>query len=190
MSGSLTRDLKLMVTNFTKQWADKFNALNASVDTIRKGVASIASGVAQNLSAVKANLDMNSEATEQLDIFNQIWAKMLQRVVDRAETIDFMMQKGYSSASQLSQDDLALIKAHAQDYFQELFLTCKGQVKEEREAYIKQLRERAEEEYKAAQATKKEETIADEALRGAEQSLSNAGGQGSPIPDGAEVFGG
>ncbi len=194
MSGSLTRDLKKMHGDFVKQWADKFNALLKTVNNVQAGVGSIAGGVAQNLAGVKANLDANGDALEQFDIFNQIWAKMLMRIVQRAEQTDYMRVQGILSMEHLSATDLDVIKDRSKDWFDATFMAMKEEVKEEREAYIKELRAKVAEQQaadtKEKEGAKKEAAVAEEALRGAEQNLSVSGGHGSDIPAGAEVFGG
>lgn len=182
MSGSLIRAHQ----EFTKTWTDKFNELNKMAGVTREGVASIATGLAQNFAALKANLDMNSDAMEQLDIFNQIWAKVFQLIIERIEQEKFLRTNNMPDSA-LRNSDLVEIKSNAQTSFQDMFQLAKDKVVEERQAYLKELRAKTEQEAKPVST---EEDIAREALINAERGISMAGGEGSAIPDGAEIFGG
>src|SRR5690349_15912094 len=177
-----TLPLMLDQQKFLKEWADKFNALVNMATTTRSGVASIAAAIAQNFAAVKANLDANSEALEQLDVYNQVWAKMflclIERMISTSQIIQ--LQRGYVPLSDQE------IKTQAKEDFTALLQECKSRVLEEREAYIKALRAQADNEQKRAN----EGTMAETALRNAEQSMSTVGGEGSAIPEGADIFGG
>lgn len=189
MSGSLTRSLKKMQSDFTQQWADKFNGLLETVKRVQAGVGSIAGGVAQNLASVKANLDANGDALEQFDIFNQIWAKMFLKLAERTEQANYLILSG-RKLDELDDSDRTVIKDRAREWFGDIFQAMKVEVQEERDAYIKELRAKAAEVQKEMDDAKKEGDVAEQALRGAEQNLSVPGGEGSEIPAGAEVFGG
>lgn len=185
MSGVSKRDLEA----FEKEWKHRITTLEGRVQLVRDGVGSIAAGVAQNLASVKANIDSNGDALEQFDIFNQIWAKMFMKMSELIAQTDYLHAGGLQVVD-LKERDLAYIKEHAKDWFENSFNVAKAEVKEEREAYIKELRTKAVEFQKAQEEAKKEEAVAESTLRGAEQILSTPGGQGSEIPEGAEVFGG
>lgn len=163
--------------------------LEGRLEKTREGLTSIAAGVAQNLASVKANLDMNSDALEQFDIFNQIWAKMFMRLSERVEQANYQLYSG-RKIDDLQDVDRDFIKVRAKEWFETVFLAIKEEVKEEREAYLVELRKKATEEMESQKQAKKEESVAEETLRSAEQTLSTAGGQGSEIPPDAEVFGG
>ena len=171
-----TLKLQLEQQEFVRVWSDKFDALANMANSTRNGVASIAAAVGQNFAAVKANLEANSDAIEQLDIYNQIWAKMFLCLLECILEIN-----GIVPAPE--------IKDRAKNDFQALFVECKARVVEEREAYIKAIRARVEEEQRAA-TKPSEEDMAKETLSSAESSISTFGGEGSAIPDGAEIFGG
>ena len=177
-------NLSLMIDQqkFLKEWADKFDALANMANTTRNGVASIAAAIGQNFAALKANLDLNSSALEQLDVYNQIWAKMFLGILERIVQINnqFTHQSGYVPK------DNKEIREEAKEIFHALLNECKARVLEEREAYIKSLRAQAE----AEQQQTNEGKVAEETLRNAEQSMSTFGGEGSDIPEGAEIFGG
>lgn len=184
MSGSLIRAHE----EFTKLWTTRFNSLNEMAGKTREGVASIATGLAQNFAALKANLDMNSDAMEQLDIFNQIWAKMFLFIIERMEQEKFLRTNNIPDLV-LRNTDLEEIKSTAQTSFQDMFQLSKDKVIEERQAYLKELRTKVEQEAKTAEPVT-EEVMAREVLLNAERGISMAGGEGSAIPDGAEIFGG
>lgn len=157
---------------FVENWSNKFETLSSMAMVTRDGVASIVAGIGQNFAALKVNLEANSDALEQLDIYNQIWAKMFLCLLERIVALP-------RSVLDSDQD----IKNRAKEDFQALIRECKLAVFEERKAYVEAMR---------AQAIKEntEEAVAEQALRNAEQSLSTAGGEGSTIPDDAEIFGG
>lgn len=168
--------------------------ITGSHDKTREGVKSIIAGVGQNLAAMKANLDSNSEALEQFDIFNQIWGKMFIRICEKIEYHAVVGILG-KAPSDITQEQLEGIKTAGREWFTAAFNIIKEEVKEEREAYLKELRQRAKEEMErqsaAEEQAKKEEAVAEAALRNAEQpTVSAPGGQGSSIPEGAQVFGG
>ena len=163
---------------FVKQWTDKFEALAHMANTTREGVASIVAAVTQNFGAIQANLSMNSDAVEQLDIYNQIWAKLFVYIFEQLESLKPLSVNLESS------------KAEGRERFSAIFQECKDRVVEEREAYIKLRRQQVEEERKAQEQAKKQDTVAEETLRSAESAISMPGGEGSTIPEGAEIFGG
>lgn len=185
MGGAALRSIEKAQTEFLNNWKDKFNGLLETVENVRHGLASVAGGIAQNLGGIKANLDMNSDAMEQLDIFNQIWAKMFVLLLEQIETIRL---QGDPSVTR------EFIQARAKEGFADFFNHTKALVLEERIAYIKEMREKIAQEQAAQQtaqeSAQKEADMAESTLRGAETALSNAGGEGGAIPDGAEVFGG
>lgn len=158
---------------FVENWANKFETLTNMATSTRDGVTSIVAGIGQNFAALRINLEANSDALEQLDIYNQMWAKMFLCLLERIVALP--------SRSKLESDQD--IKDKAKEDFQALIRECKLAVFEERKAYIEAMR---------AQAAKEntEENMAEQALRNAEQSLSTAGSEGSAIPDDAEIFGG
>lgn len=164
---------------FIKSWAEKFNTLAHMATTTREGVASIVAGITQNFGAIQANLSAHSDAVEQLDVYNQIWAKMFLHVFEQLECAKYQ----YAGDSEL-------IKVTGEEKFAAAFQECKATVLEEREAYVRHRQAQIEEQKMQAQ-TKTQDRVAEEALRSAEGTIiSTPGGQGSAIPDGAEIFGG
>mgnify|MGYP003417569069 CR=1 FL=1 len=171
----------------------RVTALDGRLQLVREGMGSIATGVAQNLASIQANLSNNGDALEQFDIFNQIWSKMFMRIIERQEQTAYLHATGKLEID-LFESDREVIRTKAREWFDLTFQNLKDIVKEERDAYIKELRARVQAEHEKAQQeaeqAKKEGEVAEEALRGAEQSLSASGGQGSEIPAGVETFGG
>lgn len=174
----------------------KVTTIEGRIGMIRDGLGQMSVGVAQNLAAVKANLDSNSDALEQFDIFNQIWAKMILKLSERVAQTDYVVETRIAPQD-LNEGDRALIKERAREWFTAVFNEMREEVRVEREAYLKELRAKAaeiqaeqEKAVKEEERAKKEAEIAESTLRGAEQNLSTPGGQGSEIPAGAEVFGG
>jgi len=170
--------------------------LNTRIDTVRNGLQSISVGVAQNLAALKANLDVNADGLEQLDIFNRIWAKVLIRSSMRQAQFQYLIDNNLK-LEELKDNDLAVIKEQGNEWFEATFVAMKAEVVEEREAYLKELRAKAaeiqseqEKAAKEAEQAKKEGEVAEEALRGAGQGIAALGGHGSEIPAGVQVFGG
>jgi len=163
---------------FVREWADKFDALASMANTTRTGVASIAAAIGQNFAALKANLDAHSDAVEQLDVYNQIWAKMFLCLLERIVEIHLAMLG--------EPEEPQRVKDLAKEDFQALLQECKARVLEEREVYIKTLRAQAEDERRMATES---ETVK-EAFQDTKTLISTPGGDGSDIPDGAEIFGG
>lgn len=108
----------------------------------------------------------------------------------------------YKKALELSADDVADIKSNAETWYKELLTSAFRSAQEsmrdqERaadaayEAEQKRAKEAAE---KAAAAQREQQALEDECKKAAadEQSLTakTSGGQGSPYPEGAEIFGG
>ncbi len=180
------KDVKKYVTDFIGEWEGKFTKTVELYDKMRTGIASISAGVAQNLGAIKANLDINSDAIEQFDIFNQIWARMLIRMAERIVYLE--------NGATLSPEE---IKEKGREWFEATFKDLKEQVLHDRQAYMEARRaemeatKAAEEQARQAEEqAKKEQSTAEETLRSAETSISTSGGQGSDPPPEAEIFGG
>jgi len=170
--------------------------LSTRIDTVRNGLQAMSVGVAQNLAAVKANLDVNADGLEQLDIFNRVWAKVLIHLSMRQAQSQYLIDNNLK-VEELKENDLAAIKEQGNEWFEATFNAMKAEVVEEREAYLKELRVRAaeiqaehERVAKEAEQAKKEGEVAEEALRGAGQGIATLGGHGSEIPAGVQVFGG
>lgn len=172
-------DIRKFVKDFVDEWDTKYTKSIGLMDTIRTGTASIAAGVAQNLGAIKANLDINSDAIEQFDIFNQIWARMLIRMAERIVYLE--------NGATLAPEE---VKEKGREWFEATFKDLKEQVLQDRQAYMEARRQEMEAAKAAEEQAKKEQSTAEETLRTAEQSISTPGGQGSDPPAEAEIFGG
>jgi len=186
--------------SFRKEWADKFNGMQ---DRFQKIV--VATG--QQLAQINANQQVHSNVLEALDVNIQATAKAVREVYGRFQQIDHHLQSiaqphgsDVGVDFELSQENLAVIKDRAQDAYDATMKECFRQVHEERKAAIEEQRRAAEEAKKkaveeaaAAVKAKEEASTAEEVLQEAESSSrlsTQAGGQGSDIPAGAEVFGG
>jgi hypothetical protein len=190
MGGAAMREVLSKVDKFSKEWTTKFNSLVDTVNTIRKGVASIATGVAQSIGQLKANIDVQGDALETLDAYNQVWGRVMIRLMERIYQADMQIQQGIKDPKELTPEQVELIKAHAEDYFRELVNTTMAQVKEDRARVIAEMRAKAEAEQKAQEQAKSEQQVAEETMLAAEKNISTPGGDGAEIPAGAEVFGG
>jgi nitrogenase subunit NifH len=179
MGGAAIREIDRKVDAFIQSMTQQFNGVVRMANAIREGVASMSGAMTQALQGIRGNMDNQSNALENLDVYNQIFGRMLLRVIERVICLEKPQAQG---------DE---VKQIAEDLFNDLFTETKARVIEERTAYIEKMRAEAREAEEAEQA-KKEQGIAEEALLNASKpSLHTQPPDGPPQhPEGADFFGG
>jgi len=178
--------------SFRDEWADKFNSLS---NRFEKFIVA----VGQQLAGVSANQQIHSNVLERLDINIQAVDRGVREAYGRFEMLDTLLQKSDLDFAELTAEELASIKESAQETYKDTMQECFRQVNEERKAAIEEQRaaaKKAAEEAKKAseeEAQKAEAEVVEQEMQKAEEPstmLTEPGGEGSKIPEGAEVFGG
>lgn len=168
------------VDKFSREVAEKHNG-------IAKQVQELTQQVAQDLGQLSAYIQTLSDSSDRMDLNVLALADLTKKL-----SIDLYVMK--HSTPDKAPEELA---KEAETFYRKLMAESFDTVIKKREEGAKARREalqKAEEDRKAAEAARSEAEKAEEVLLAAERGMiadaTNSGGQGSPIPEGAEVFGG
>jgi hypothetical protein len=182
---------------FKNTWADKFNEMSQSVSDLTTRFKAIVTATGQQLSVINANIGVHMEAIEQLDIYNQVNARAILECYGRFSQIDVILQNMESilrtqfeygdSVTRFSQSDLEAIKKDARQCYEDTMQNCFELVREERAQKLKEYRAEQEKARQEEEAKRAEDELKDSE---AKKLVSEPGGDGASIPEGAEVFGG
>ena len=178
--------------------------INKTVEDLKDRLRRLAVEAAQQMGLISATQQVHSDIIEKLDINTQVLAKMVREAYGKLEQADVYLGRvkeewgKFPDASELSYDltsqEAREVRDRADELFSDVMKEMFRQVHEEREAAKEEHRKAAQkekEEAEKAQKAKAEAERAEESLQEAESKIvGEPGGQGSSIPEGAEVFGG
>ena len=195
--------LRAAIAEVKKEWGDfrsdmirRFNSLVNNLNDHKKRFDRIVIATTQRFASVQVSLEAFSQALEQLDAHSQTVARTQLEVFGRLAQIEKHLASQGFNFEDLTPSDIEEIKISAREAFEATWNNCYRIVLQMREAAIKAQREAAEKAKKEAEEAKKDEqeaTRAEEELQTAESTsnlVDEPGGEGSEIPEGAEVFGG
>ena len=175
-------------------------ALTKRFDDLNDRFRQLAAGMAKQLAGLNANQQVHAEVLEKLDVNTQVLAQMIKNLYGKLEQVDVFIARisEYPNMSveltDLSSQDAKEIKDRADEIFNDVMRDMFRQIHEERKAAMEEHRlaaEKEKEEAAEAEKAKKEAEQSEEALQATEQEIvGEPGGEGSSIPEGAEVFGG
>lgn len=201
---------KTEVIGVIKDLGEKHNALAAQVEAQGQMLQNIAGFVASKLGDFNGSTEARyisiAKSIRGVDLNVLAIGEMLKEVIGQLTQVDAFIgnlhtQTG-TKALELSPEDIEALKKSAEEWYKELLRSAFAKAQEnmreqERaadaayEAEQKKAKEAAE---KAAAEQKEQQTLEDECKKAAldDQSLAakTSGGQGSPFPEGAEIFGG
>jgi hypothetical protein len=166
------------VDKFANDWATKHNG-------VAKQVQELAKQVAQDIGQLSAYVQVQADSIDRLDLNLLALAELNKRLC-------LQVMQSRAPADTPKED----IEREAQEFYKkELAGSFDVALKRRKEAEeaAAAARQKAAEERKAAAEAKSEAERAEKVLLDAERGLINeatGGGQGVPIPEGAEVFGG
>lgn len=151
---------------------------------------------------VLAMAEILKEVVGQLTQADAIFQKLAANAATFLNNSMLDKEKLFASCFELSEEEIATVKTEAEAWYKELlkssFKTARESIEAaEAEAMAREQAEReaAEKAALAAQADQKEEAAVEKELKDAATAertvaTSVSGGQGSPFPEGAEIFGG
>lgn len=171
---------------FINEWTEKFNALGKQVDAVFK-IATTEVG------KIWANEQRMVESIDHIDVNILSLAELNKQLVKRLHTQNEIIKKLCEMAElEMPAVDEAASKTEYEELMKAAFaVVLERRQKEDEER--KAAREKEALEAKAAEDAKTEAEKAEKALKEAETEFVTdlgAGGKGSEIPEGAQVFGG
>lgn len=188
-----------MIENFQKKVITQMAEFGANLANTRTALS-------QQILNLDQNVNLHADVLDSMDAKSMAMAKMLKDVYGRIEQLDQILERSDVDFSHdFSDAELEEVKKNRDETYNLVMKEAFKAVHEERQAIMEQRRKEAEEAkkkeeeaQKAKEEAEKKESEAEEAktaeavLQEAETAptVGEAGGQGSDIPEGAEVFGG
>lgn len=195
--------------SFGEAWEKKQNELVAKHNELAKAIQEVQAGqqkiavfAAQEVGKLLAQQQVLArelgKSIDHLDLNVLASAEILKEIFGQLTQIDTLFNKWQAESGktiEVAEADIEVIKKQAEDWFKDVtasaFRTIQQRREEEEKARLEAEQKAKEEAEKAAKDKAEAEAVEQEMLKGeAGVQQVGAGGPGSEIPDGAEVFGG